>query len=286
MFSTVVLALDGSDGAKKAIPVAAELAEREGAKLVLAHVTEYLAAKGGELPHPGEEEIRAEIEGEAEHLSTRGVETEVQFADSVLGGPAHAIVEIADRTGGDLIVTGTRGHTPVADVLLGSVSHRLLHIGKRPILVVPASVAGGARMNTIVLALDGSEAAKRAIPIAVGLARENKSSLVIAHIDERMGTRGQAPIDTEEEEIQAEIQRLVKDLAAEGIEAKIEMAEMAALGAEIAQAIADIAEKSRADLIVTGTRGHSELAGMLVGSVTQRLLHVAKQPVLAVPASS
>lgn len=138
MFSTVVLALDGSDGARKAIPVAAELAEKEGAKLVLAHVTEYLAAKGGELPHPGEDEIRTEIEREAEELSKRGIETEVHFADSVLGGPAHAIVDIADRTGGDLIVTGTRGRTSVAGVLLGSVSHRLLHIAKRPILTVPA----------------------------------------------------------------------------------------------------------------------------------------------------
>lgn len=138
MFNTVVLALDGSDGAKKAIPVAVELARGQGAKLVLAHVTEYLAAKGGELPHPGEEEIRSEIEQEAEELSKRGVETEVRFADSVMGGPAHAIVDIADRVGGDLIVTGTRGHTSVEGLLLGSVSHRLLHIAKRPILAVPA----------------------------------------------------------------------------------------------------------------------------------------------------
>ena len=138
MLNTIVLALDGSDGAKKAIPVAAELAKQEGAKLVLAHVTEYLAAKGGELPHPGEDEIRAEIKQQAEELSERGIETEVQLADSVLGGPAHALVDIADRTGGDLIVTGTRGHSSIPGVLLGSVAHRLLHIGKRPILAVPA----------------------------------------------------------------------------------------------------------------------------------------------------
>ena len=138
-------------------------------------------------------------------------------------------------------------------------------------------------MDTIVLALDGSEGAKRAIPFAVGLARESKSRIVIAHIDERMGTRGRAPIDIEEERIQAEIQTLVKDLVGEGIEARIEMGEMISRGAEIAHAIADIAEKSKADLIVTGTRGHSEIAGLFVGSVTQRLLHIAKQPVLAVP---
>ena len=138
MFETIVLALDGSDGAKKAIPVAAELAERENAKIVIAHVTEYMAAKGGELPHVDEDRIRAEIDQQAKELSDRGIDTKVELADSVLGGPAHAIVDIADRAGSDLIVTGTRGHSSVAGLLLGSVTHRLLHIAKRPVLAVPS----------------------------------------------------------------------------------------------------------------------------------------------------
>ncbi len=58
---------------------------------------------------------------------------------------------------------------------------------------------------------------------------------------------------------------------------------MLSRGTEIARAIAEIADRSKADLIVTGTRGHSEIAGLFVGSVTQRLLHIAKQPVRAVP---
>ena len=139
MFTTIVLALDGSDGAKQAIPVAAELAEQEKAKIVIAHVTEYLATKGGELPAVDEERIRAELDEQAKELSDRGIETTVELADTVLGGPAHAIVEVADRTGGDLIVTGSRGHSAVAGLLLGSVAHRLLHIAKRPILVVPST---------------------------------------------------------------------------------------------------------------------------------------------------
>ena len=137
MFKTIVLALDGSDGAKTAIPVAAELAETEKAGLVIAHVTEYMAAKGGELPRVDEDQIRAEIEEKAKELSDRGIETRVELAESVPGGPAHAIIDIADRAGGDLIVTGTRGHSSIAGLLLGSVTHRLLHIAKRPVLAAP-----------------------------------------------------------------------------------------------------------------------------------------------------
>ena len=137
MFKTIVLALDGSDGAKKATPVAVELAETEKADLVIAHVTEYMAAKGGELARVDEGQIRVEIDRQAKELSGRGIDTRVELAESVLGGPAHAIVEIADRVG-DLIVTGTRGHSSIAGLLLGSVAHRLLHIAKRPVLAVPS----------------------------------------------------------------------------------------------------------------------------------------------------
>jgi nucleotide-binding universal stress UspA family protein len=45
----------------------------------------------------------------------------------------------------------------------------------------------------------------------------------------------------------------------------------------------DVARDVGADVIVVGTRGRGPLAGLLVGSVTQRLLHVAPCPVLAVP---
>ena len=138
MFKTIVLALDGSEGAKKAIPVAAELAEKEKANIVIAHVTEYMAAKGGELPHVDEDHVRAEIQEEAKELSDRGIDTKVEQADVTAGGPAHAIVDIADRNDGDLIVTGTRGHGSVAGLMLGSVAHRLLHIAKRPTLAVPS----------------------------------------------------------------------------------------------------------------------------------------------------
>jgi nucleotide-binding universal stress UspA family protein len=50
-----------------------------------------------------------------------------------------------------------------------------------------------------------------------------------------------------------------------------------------AHAIAEVAREERSDLVVMGTRGHTALAGVLLGSVTQRLLHIAPCPVLVVP---
>jgi nucleotide-binding universal stress UspA family protein len=138
VFKTIVLALDGSEGAQQAIPVAAELGRREGAKVVIAHVEQDVAGKGGPPIPITEDAIQAEIRKQAERLAAEGIETSVEMRNVFLGGPAHAIAEIAQGANADLIVAGTRGHSPVAGLLLGSVTQRLLHIAPCPVLVIPS----------------------------------------------------------------------------------------------------------------------------------------------------
>ncbi len=137
MFKTIVLALDGSETSKRAIPIAAELAKREGSRVVIAHVEELIAGKGGGPVHAGEEAYQQEIREQAAELSGQGIETDVKMASVMVGGPAHAIESIAKEANADLIVVGTRGHSPVAGLLLGSVTQRLLHIAHCPVLAVP-----------------------------------------------------------------------------------------------------------------------------------------------------
>ena len=137
MFTTIVLALDGSEGSARAIPLAVELAHRDGARIVIAHVEEEVVGKGGGPALAAEDEIQVEIRRQAEEVSSQGVEASVEIRRVVLGGPARAIEEIADEASADLIVVGTRGRSPVAGLLLGSITQRLLHIAHRPVLVVP-----------------------------------------------------------------------------------------------------------------------------------------------------
>ena len=137
MFKTIVLALDGSDESRQAIPLATELARQNGARIVVAHVQEDVVGKSGGPIVATEDEIQAEIRKQAEDLSADGIETSVEMREIMLGGPAHAIVEIADGANADLILVGTRGHSPLAGLLLGSVTQRLLHIARCPVLVAP-----------------------------------------------------------------------------------------------------------------------------------------------------
>jgi nucleotide-binding universal stress UspA family protein len=141
MFKTIVLALDGSDGSRHALPLALELARRDDARVVIAHVEEHVVGKGGGPIFPTEDEIQAEIRKRADELRTQGIDTTVEMRTVMLGGPAPAIEEIARNADADLIITGTRGHSPVAGLLLGSITQRLLHVAHRPVLVVPAPSA-------------------------------------------------------------------------------------------------------------------------------------------------
>lgn len=141
MFTTIILGVDGSAAGRPAVPVAADLARRYGAKIVIVHVDERVAAKGGVVPIKDEEEIQAELQQLAAELSEQGIETSVETLKVILGGPAHAIEQLAERIGADLIVVGRRGHSPVVGLLLGSVALRLLGISSRPVLAVPPESA-------------------------------------------------------------------------------------------------------------------------------------------------
>ena len=135
---TIVLALDGSENAERAIPIAIEQAKRSDARILIAHVEERIAAKGDMPPvRADEDEIVKRIEGEAAEMKEAGVDASVERATVVLGGPAQAIAQIAQDADAEMIVVGTRGHSSIAGLLLGSVATRLLHIAGRPVLAVP-----------------------------------------------------------------------------------------------------------------------------------------------------
>jgi len=84
--------------------------------------------------HANEAEVQGKVRKAAEDLSGQGIEASV---DVMVGGPAHRIADVANEAGADLIVVGTRGHSGVPGVLLGSVTQRLLHLAHQPVLAIP-----------------------------------------------------------------------------------------------------------------------------------------------------
>jgi nucleotide-binding universal stress UspA family protein len=137
-------------------------------------------------------------------------------------------------------------------------------------------------LEIIVWATDGSKAADRALPYAKALVERSGAKLVVVHAKELMSGRAAGyPVAANEDEIEAKVRKQSKDLQDEGVPLRLEITQ--GIAGHTAHLIAEAAEAARADVIVVGTRGHGAVAGLLLGSVTQRLLHIAPCPVFAVP---
>ena len=132
MYSTIVLALDGSEGSTRAIPVAEGYARREGARIVVAHAR----------THALETVIEDTLHAHVEHLSRSGIETSIIIRDALFGDEAHMIADVARESEADLIVIASRGRGPFAGAVLGSTTQRLLPIAVCPVLVVPGGYTG------------------------------------------------------------------------------------------------------------------------------------------------
>jgi nucleotide-binding universal stress UspA family protein len=136
MFKRIAVGYDGSATAEGVLAFAVDLARRSEASLVLIHVDEEIIAKGGGPLLADEDEIEAIVQRKGEGLSADGLDVTVRTPTVRLGGPGPAIADVAEEEGADLIVVGTRGLSAIKGVMLGSVTHRLLHVAATPVLVL------------------------------------------------------------------------------------------------------------------------------------------------------
>ena len=139
MFKTIVWATDGSDAADAALPYVKSLAEGEGRKLVVVHSKEVFRGRASGWPvNADEDELQTKIREQVNELRSEGLDVTLRMETGAAPGAAHMIAEAARSFGGDVIVVGTRGHTAIGGLLVGSVTQRLLHIASCPVLAVPA----------------------------------------------------------------------------------------------------------------------------------------------------
>jgi universal stress protein A len=138
MWKSIVCGVDSRPGGVEAVRLAARLARDQSATLVLLHAEE----SGGEAPlappqaraAPARKVHAADWTGLASDLRGEPVRM-----DTVIGDPAHAIVEFARTSGCDLIVVGSHAHSRAA-LALTSVVGKLLAHAPCPVIVVPSGM--------------------------------------------------------------------------------------------------------------------------------------------------
>ncbi len=138
----ILVAVDDSDSAQRAVQWCAEYARAGAAEVVVLHAVQgpdYERKIAGFLVPPLSDERMAEI---AKAVETEWcqplIEAEVPFEVQVVQGlPAPATIDAAEAHGVDLVVTGRRGHGGKTRLHLGSTSTQLAHNLARPLVIVP-----------------------------------------------------------------------------------------------------------------------------------------------------
>lgn len=137
-------------------------------------------------------------------------------------------------------------------------------------------------MKRIITAIDGSEESKRALEMAARLASAYGAKLTIAHVvplyDEELDLGTYAEFEQATEDY---ANKLLED-AAQAVDLPPVQVDRQILRGTPAEAVTHAAQASDVGMVVVGSRGRGAVARMLLGSVSDRLVHVCQKPVLIV----
>ncbi len=135
----ILVPVDGSEQATQAARWASTLAGQSGGAITLLHVHALPAAEAMAMAHLSREQI-AEIEERHAAPSFASAQqamgAEAAETVTVIGDPREEIVGLASKGGFDLIVMGSRGLSPLKELLLGSVSEHVIRKASCPVTIV------------------------------------------------------------------------------------------------------------------------------------------------------
>ena len=303
MFKRILVPLDGSSRAEQALPVAARLARASNGSIVLTQIANFPMDYGGgytQAPLLTEQVIETELDNvdaylkkiaTSELLAGISIKTEAMF-----GQPLQDILSVVESKRVDLIVMCSHGRTGLKRWALGSVAQALAHQSPVPLLVLReggqvTAISSGERTHPIcaLVALDGSPFAETAlIPAAnlvAGIVAPNEGILHVAHVITHIGDEAQQNAKTYITAVTEQLQRKLKDL-------NLAITWSLLRDKDVAGTIVDTAEHGGiktatehirgCDLIAMSTHGRGGLERLMMGSVTERVLHSTKLPMLIV----
>ena len=136
--STVLLAVDAEHYAPEAAELTRELCHSTGDTVLVLHVHQYAIGRFGKLRVCClDDQAEQQLPEIAAALRDAGIPAEHEIHETMMGSVAQAVVEVADQDDARMIIVGSRRPTDLPPITIGSVSNKLLHLAKRPVLVVP-----------------------------------------------------------------------------------------------------------------------------------------------------
>jgi nucleotide-binding universal stress UspA family protein len=284
----VVVGVDGSGYALRAVRWAAAEAGRRGAPLRLVNAFGWADEQ---VPHTMDaehyldsfrrtgEELVAQAAGAAvEH--TPGIDVRQRIA----GGSAIDVLR-QESTDAQLLVVGDRGQSRLEGMLSGSVAVAMTTSAACPVVVVRGSGDHAPTSGPVVLGVDTSATSEAATEFAFQAAAARDVALVAVHTwwDPVAGPALASVIDLDA--IEADERRWLGERLV-GWKQKYPQVEVGTSVLRDRPAHALLQQAARAQLLVVGSRGRGELAGLVLGSVSNAVVHRAPCPVAVVRAEA
>lgn len=296
MFRRLLVPTDGSEQLSLAMPLVRHLASRTGASVTLLCVESPIVNMGNVLDNSTAMDEHAHrvrlMERFVEDLQREGIDAHY---DVEFGRPEHHIETGAKQHDSDLIVMTPHRRAGFEAVLHPSVTERMFSSAPAPLLIVPERAAPYARSgllaepdSAVVMPLDGSDLAERAMPFAAALAQMYGRRLQLVRVvptphDATAYSEAYEHPDSRAQTLMQQARRYMTSLQT-GIKRATSLpVDVEVTIGEPAAEIVDIAEESPTDLIVMSTHGHGTLGRLLLGSVATEVMWRSTVPVLIVP---
>jgi nucleotide-binding universal stress UspA family protein len=295
----ILIATDGSPSAQRACSLVGSIDWPAGSTVRIVTVLPYLVDLTGTVlpaatPIQDEDAEAAMVRDVARHaaLVARDIGESDRIVDTVIlrGSQAHEIAAEVERFDPDLVVVGSRGHGAIESMVLGSVADQVVDRVHRPVLV-----ARGSEVRRVVLATDGSPAARAAVEIVSAWPLFARTRIqVVSVAPSRLpwwSGMGDSDAYTAQGAFDAALEAgremavSVSQEAADVVRESGHSVQRVVSSGDPAYELLAEARAYEADLIVVGSRGNTGLKRLWLGSVARNVLHHADCSVLVVPAT-
>lgn len=150
MAKNILLTVDALHYAPETTEMIKDLCQGSDYKVTILHVHEFAVGRFGRLqvdcPDGDAERL---VTGIRTELTEAGVKAEAQIRETRVGHIARTIVEAADQLDARIIVLGSTRSTDLPPIPFGSVSLKVLHLAKRPVIIVPRRTLSAAEQAAI-----------------------------------------------------------------------------------------------------------------------------------------
>ncbi|WP_144207082.1 universal stress protein [Mycobacterium tilburgii] len=281
----IVAAVDGSPASNAAVVWAARDAAMRNIPLTLFHAVATPTTTWPPIPYPDSVLVKLEDDCRRQLAHSSKLAEEAMPADRkvtirkefVYSSPAPALMNMSEEA--EMIVVGSSGRGLLARSVLGSVSSSVVRHARCPVAVIRDDDLPDPVHGPVLFGIDGSPASELATAVAFDEASRRGVDLVALHAWTDIAVLELPAFDWEA--VGAEAQRSLAENLAGWQEHYPDVTVRRLLVRDLpAQQLIQQAKGSQAQLVVVGSHGRGGLTGLILGSVSNTVLHSVKAPVI------